>query len=592
MNKQSKDSHNDPQKDGHWQSVGTGATVWCLQLVLSLLGVLLLSSIEVYGSTNPNVRVVNVLRDAANQTIDVYVDEEPEARFVGLSYLWYSSEMVLSPQTHRIVITESGVGRSNPIGEIELSISPDSSYTVYVLGSLPEVRVVSRGIEKIIGNDSLIVRCVQVTDMTGKFYVTVRDPTSLSGSVIELPLFDGQSKTWGDSIGYWKERQLVAGRIRVWLGGGGLPEDRPYTGHYREGSVVTFVVVGEYGNGSGDLGVYSLVESDSGGGMLHRLREKGVGDGSVRAVIVASDLYRSRVTIAGAPASGGSNVRYNFNQRLDDHLGSFNAKYMRNRVVGNSEEYDTLIDEDLYVGADTLTTAILVGTEATGYSVVSLATPLVYDLGEARSRLRVFHGASSVGAVDVVFKLSDGSIERFNGVRYKGSSEYRELLYGPVVAELYRSGEQVAFARKRGYLPVDSQMTLMVIGGSEDSLGVALLVDTDSNYQAVKLWPEAGATGVGREEGITGESKGLNVMVYPNPSSNEARVSFRLEQRSIVGVEICTMTGIVKVSGRPQEYEQGNNEITLPIGALPAGPYLVRLSTGNQATVRLLTIVR
>ena len=592
MNKQSKDSHNDPQKDGHWQSVGTGATVWCLQLVLSLLGVLLLSSIEVYGSTNPNVRVVNVLRDAANQTIDVYVDEEPEARFVGLSYLWYSSEMVLSPQTHRIIITESGVGRSNPIGEIELSISPDSSYTVYVLGSLPEVRVVSRGIEKIIGNDSLIVRCVQVTDMTGKFYVTVRDPTSLSGSVIELPLFDGQSKTWGDSIGYWKERQLVAGRIRVWLGGGGLPEDRPYTGHYREGSVVTFVVVGEYGNGSGDLGVYSLVESDSGGGMLHRLREKGVGDGSVRAVIVASDLYRSRVTIAGAPASGGSNVRYNFNQRLDDHLGSFNAKYMRNRVVGNSEEYDTLIDEDLYVGADTLTTAILVGTEATGYSVVSLATPLVYDLGEARSRLRVFHGASSVGAVDVVFKLSDGSIERFNGVRYKGSSEYRELLYGPVVAELYRSGEQVAFARKRGYLPVDSQMTLMVIGGSEDSLGIALLVDTDSNYQAVKLWPEAGATGVGREEGITGEPKGLSVMVYPNPSSNEARVSFRLEQRSIVGVEICTMTGIVKVSGRPQEYEQGNNEITLPIGALPAGPYLVRLSTGNQATVRLLTIVR
>ncbi|KXK57136.1 MAG: hypothetical protein UZ07_CHB004000917 [Chlorobi bacterium OLB7] len=338
--------------------------------------------------------------------------------------------------------------------------------------------------------------------------------------------------------------------------------------------------------------MYSLVESDSGGGMLHRLREKGVGDGAVRAVIVASDLYRSRVTIAGAPASGGSNVRYNFNQRLDDHLGSFNAKYMRNRVVGNSEEYDTLIDEDLYVGADTLTTAILVGTEGTGYSVVSLATPLVYQVSEARSRLRVFHGSSSVGPVDVVFKLSDGSIERFNEVSYKGSSEYRELLYGPVVAELYRSGEQVAFARKRGYLPVDSQMTLMVIGGSADSLGIALLVDTDSNYQAVKLWPEAGATGVDGEEGITGESKGLNVMVYPNPSHDNVQVSFWLEQRLPVQVEVCTMTGIVKMSGRPQEYEQGNNEITLPIGALPAGPYLVRLSTGNQATVRLVTIVR
>jgi len=382
------------------------------------------------------------------------------------------------------------------------------------------------------------------------------------------------------------ERQLVAGRIRVWLGGGGLPEDRPYTGHYREGSVVTFVVVGEYGNGSGDLGVYSLVESDSGGGMLHRLREKGVGDGAVRPVSLAADVYTTEYTVDGV-LLGYDPRRYSVVQRVEDFLGTINIKMARR----HQSKRDTLIDEGIYVGTDTLTTAILVGTEGTGYSVVSLATPLVYDLGEARSRLRVFHGSSSVGPVDVVFKLSDGSIERFNGVSYKGSSEYRELLYGPVVAELYRSGEQVAFARKRGYLPVDSQMTLMVISGSADSLGIALLVDTDSNYQAVKLWPEAGATGVDGEEGITGESKGLNVMVYPNPSSNEARVSFRLEQRSAVGVEICTMTGTVVMISSQQEYNAGDHEMVLSTGALPSSTYLVRLSSQGQTTTRLLTIV-
>lgn len=446
------------------------------------------------------VRVVNVLRHASTTTIDVYVDEEPGARFVGVSYLWYSSEMVLSPQTHRIVITESGVGRSNPIGEIELSISPDSSYTVYVLGSLPQLRVVSRGINRELPNDSLEVGYVQVGSSADSLVVGLYDPSGKY--VVSLLEFDMGVGQWGDSIGSWGRKVVLAGRLRPFVQAAGMEEQRPYSGHYREGSVVTFVVAGEYGNGSGDLSVYSLVESDTGGGMLHRLREKGVGDGAVRPVWLAADLFKTpntfsiEFTLDGVPV-GYDRRWYTFFPQYYDYVGWFNSKFVHYIYdkTKNESTWDTLIDEDLYVGTDTLTTAILVGTQATGYSVVSLSTPLLYQVSEARSRLRVFHGSSSVGAVDVVLNLSDGSSERFNGVTYKGSSEYRELLYGPVVAELYRSGEQVAFARKRGYLPVDSQMTLLVIGGSEDSLGIALLVDTDSNYQSVKFWPDAGATG-------------------------------------------------------------------------------------------------
>ena len=402
----------------------------------------------------------------------------------------------------------AGGSRATPIRTASIGLSADSSYTVFVLGSGAEIRVFSRETVLSIGNDSLVARAAQVTSAEDSMYMSVAAPAGVPVRGFALPAFDMGQGRWGDSIGIWGELRLLAGKMLIHVQAKAMNEVRQYSGSYREGSVVTFFVIGEYGGGSGDLGVYSLVESDSGGGMLHRLREKGVGDGAVRPVSLAADVYTTEYTVDGV-LLGYDPRRYSVVQRVEDFLGTINIKMARR----HQSKRDTLIDEGIYVGTDTLTTAILVGTEGTGYSVVSLATPLVYDLGEARSRLRVFHGSSSVGPVDVVFKLSDGSIERFNGVSYKGSSEYRELLYGPVVAELYRSGEQVAFARKRGYLPVDSQMTLMLIGGSADSLGIALLVDTDSNYQAVKLWPEAGATGVDGEEGITGESKGLNVMV-------------------------------------------------------------------------------
>ncbi|MCC7439798.1 MAG: T9SS type A sorting domain-containing protein [Armatimonadetes bacterium] len=368
-----------------------------------------------------------------------------------------------------------------------------------------------------------------------------------------------------------------------------MEEQRPYSGDYGEGSVVTFVVVGAYNDGAGDLAVYSLVETDTGSGRLHRLREKGVGDGAVRAAVVADDLYRSRVTIAGVPASGGSNVRYGFNHRIDDHLGSFNAKYMRYRVVGTQAEYDTLIDEDLYVGVDTLTTAILVGNQQIGYSVVSLQTPMLYQVPEARSRLRVFHGSASMGEIEVVLKLNDGSSEQYSSVSFKGSTEYREVPYGPVVAELYRSGEEVAFARKRGYLPVDSQGTLVLIGPSMDSLGVALLVDTDSNYQSVKFWPDAGATGVERESA----EEVATVAVYPNPTSGDAVLSIIGSTEATATVELLTLTGRV-VQRWPAVALQRDGTRHFPISTLElaSGTYLVRATIAGKVAARLLTVVR
>jgi len=387
--------------------------------------------------------------------------------------------------------------------------------------------------------------------------------------------------------------------LRPFVQAAGMAEQRPYSRSYREGSVVTFIIVGEYGQGNGDLRVYSLVESDTGQGALHPLREKESGDGAVRPVSLAADLFQTpntfsiEFTLDGVPV-GYDRRWYTFFPQYYDYVGSFNSKFVQYIYdkTKNESTWDTLIDEDLYVGADTLTTAILVGTQATGYSVVSLSTPMLDQVSEARSRLRVFHAANSSGAFDLLLKLSDGSSQQFPGVPFKGSTDYQELPYGPVVAELYRSGEQVPFARKRGYLPVDSQVTLMILGASEDSVGIALLVDTDSNYQAVKFWPDAGTTGVTSEHAVTRESKGLSVMVYPNPTHDKVRVSFRLAQGSAVQVELCTLNGSVVTLLPKQAYAAGEHELLLPTETLPAATYLLRLSAEGQTTTQALTIVR
>lgn len=543
-------------------------------------------------STAAGVRIVNVLRHAEHQRIDVYVDTEPLPRVAGLGYLGYSEELSLPGGVHEVVIRKAG--RSEELTQVSLAVSADSSYTVYVLGSRPEVRVLSRSSNRVLSNDSLAVRYVQVASVRDSLTVGLYDPSGKY--VVSLPEFDAGQGKWGDSIGVWRSKVVLAGRLRPFVIASGMEEVRPYSGHYREGSVVTFFAIGEYRGGSGDLGVYSLVETDTGGGLLYRLREKGVGDGAVRPVSLAADLFKTpntfslEFTLDGVPV-GYDRRWYTFFPRYDDYIGSFNSKfvhYVYDRTKNESTR-DTLIDEDLNVGVDTLTTAILVGNQQTGYSVVSLQTPMLYQVGEARSRLRVFHGAASVGGIEVVLRLSDGSSERFGGLRFKGSSEYREVPYGSVVAELYRIGEQEAFARKRGYLPVDSQMTLMLAGPSMDSLGIALLVDTDSNYQSVKFWPDAGATGVEEKE----RKKMATVAVYPNPTSSNAVLTIAETTNATATVELLTLTGMV-LQIWPAVPLHRHSTTLFPISTteLASGTYLLRVQIAGEVVVRPITVVR
>lgn len=103
--------------------------------------------------------------------------------------------------------------------------------------------------------------------------------------------------------------------------------------------------------------------------------------------------------------------------------------------------------------------------------------------------------------------------------------------------------------------------------------------------QQVNAMPDRGI-------GLTGAEKGVSVRVFPNPSHDNVRISFRLEQRLNVQVEICTLSGSVVLIVPEQAYAAGDHEVVLATGTLPSSTYLIRLSGAGESTARLLTIVR
>ena len=77
-----------------------------MEVVATLL-LLLVVSVQSLPSQSL-VRVVNVMRHAPQQSIDVYVDTETTARVVGLGYLGYSEHLSLTTGAHEITIHNAG----------------------------------------------------------------------------------------------------------------------------------------------------------------------------------------------------------------------------------------------------------------------------------------------------------------------------------------------------------------------------------------------------------------------------------------------------------------------------------------------------
>ncbi|MFN8397387.1 MAG: T9SS type A sorting domain-containing protein [Bacteroidia bacterium] len=77
--------------------------------------------------------------------------------------------------------------------------------------------------------------------------------------------------------------------------------------------------------------------------------------------------------------------------------------------------------------------------------------------------------------------------------------------------------------------------------------------------------------------------------LYPNPASDEARISFTLDRGGDVNVSVLTLNG-QQVMSETRKMSSGVNQINLTTSKLPAGLYLVRVVSNAGSTTARLTV--
>lgn len=78
-------------------------------------------------------------------------------------------------------------------------------------------------------------------------------------------------------------------------------------------------------------------------------------------------------------------------------------------------------------------------------------------------------------------------------------------------------------------------------------------------------------------------SSGLKVTAYPNPSNGQTTLEFSLQTAAKVELAVYDITGNLLISHSEQQLSTGTHNIILNTGALPAGIYLYRLTTGADS---------
>ena len=83
-----------------------------------------------------------------------------------------------------------------------------------------------------------------------------------------------------------------------------------------------------------------------------------------------------------------------------------------------------------------------------------------------------------------------------------------------------------------------------------------------------------------------------SLQIWPNPFTENARISFRLEYGGTISLEMYDSQG-TKITTLADGYRQpGNYCIPVSKGFLPSGIYLIRLTTSSESTTRKLVLIR
>lgn len=105
-----------------------------------------------------------------------------------------------------------------------------------------------------------------------------------------------------------------------------------------------------------------------------------------------------------------------------------------------------------------------------------------------------------------------------------------------------------------------------------------------------KVWKYQSYTGVGEQDLLPS----LELSVSPNPVSDQAQVSFRLNKASNVDLSICDLAGKIVADIYNGSLEKGNHQFRFDNSdhVLQTGMYFCRLQTGNQQASLKMVVVK
>lgn len=228
-------------------------------------------------------------------------------------------------------------------------------------------------------------------------------------------------------------------------------------------------------------------------------------------------------------------------------------------------------------------------TPATSFGLDIFAGARETSVSPDETDILVYHGTTDAPTVDVIESgvgagtiVDDISYSEFQGYVSVGPAAYQlDITPAAGTPVLVSFGANTTLAQ-------GAAMTILASGFLDPAV--------NSNGPGFGLWYSIGeqgellpldvVTGIGDMEGIT------QLSLYPNPAADNAILTFDLNSRSRVSVEIHDVLGSRLTGIELGEVLPGGRTVNLPLEGLPSGIYLVSMNSEHGRVTKRLQVVR
>jgi hypothetical protein len=169
-------------------------------------------------------------------------------------------------------------------------------------------------------------------------------------------------------------------------------------------------------------------------------------------------------------------------------------------------------------------------------------------------------GAETLNGAFVYMVDESGDVAGYSMSQYEGDYEIDQLAYGKYTLEAVKVGYEV------GYAPVtlDEENP----NGDMDMEMVEVITSVEDEY----------------------DFNAINAVVFPNPASNDFKVSFKSEGGE-AKIEMLNVNGI-SISSKVVQTTSGINTITMNTNDINSGVYYLRVKLGNRTFVKNVSLIK